>query len=1288
MGWLRGKKIARAIAIFVALLTVTAAVGPAVVVGSIGNDAGVGNDVGVGNDGPTVDDVGSADTRNDDGPSTDERRFDVNEINGTARLIVRFNRTRSSVTATSNGQVSTDDLERHANDSQVDFESFADRRAGVEIERRFWIANAMLIEVDTDRVPIDRLLDVHGVERVHENFEIAIDTASAGTASAGTASAGTTSAGTTSAGTTRSGGVGADEAGADAAVGTEPVMELRAGPRVASNGANATATTGGGSTTYGVEMVRAQSVWETFGTRGGNATVAVLDTGIDPNHQDLTVDAWAEFDANGNLVSDDLDNASDVDGHGTHVAGTVAGGNASGTAIGVAPEAELYGIKVLDDTGVGSFAQVIAGMERASNNASVDVIQMSLGSTGQVEDLIEPVQNARSSGKIVVASAGNDGDGASSSPGNVYESFAVGAVDSNRDVASFSSGETLNSSTDWDNKTLTSGWPDEYVVPDAAAPGVGVESAETGTTSGTTSKSGTSMAAPHVSGIAALVISSRRTAIDDADLYDAIRNTTDHPDDATDPDTRYGTGVVDGFAATAAATDYAAASVVNDAPTYVEANDTYRAKLRVANAENYTPTLATSEYLSAANVTVSVAEVGTSGTTVAVGNALNLSDVDGDTITVEVTPASDAVGRFALDHGIGGPNGTSANVTTATTRTHPDPLVHPAVTPDALNGSIGDVLNYTAANATVQLEAGTYDERVNASSAALTVNAGRTLDSVPSPSTTPTVNVTDDGPAVAVGDGGTIRGIALDRGGVVVNGSADGAVTNVTVTNTSDGLSVVNATNTTATGVTLDGAGDVVTVTDGTTGTTVDANVTAENATVRFGGVAPDTNSVTVDLANGRVVEAGGRNATLSNGTDPEVGPTPHEPIGAFLELNGTATDANLSVDVEYAETELDGLREETAELFRVNVTADEIESVASGSVDVGNDTVEGTVTSFSTFGVYAETTRTLNGTVTDAESGGPISGVTVAAERNGTPAGEATTGTNGTYTTDVLTGDLTVTAGANTGSYANGTGTVTVNTSDDTKTLNLSLTPTPDFVVDTLNGPAEISQDGSGEFDVTVRNDGAAAGDATVTFSVEGAGDQSAGVSNVSVGGKQTTTFTHSVASDDATGTYDVSASVGDDASSTTFDVVEAATEETDGDDGGGGGGGGGGSGGGGGGGGGGFAPQPDESENDSEAAEDPNADADTPVESTDPDGEADPEGTDETAGQDGTDGTDSAGGSGDTDDTAGSEGPQDPEESADGTAPPDDAAGGEVPGFGPLTAMAALFAAALLVRRRHRGG
>jgi subtilisin family serine protease len=433
----------------------------------------------------------------------------LRSANGTVEVVVRFEddaRVRPSSTGTA--EVSTAELKSTAETAQGSFERFAERKPGVTVEQRLWLANAMLVTVDTESVAVERLLEVRGVERVHENFRVEID-------SAATATGGPDSA---------------------------------AGPTVGTVSSTSTST----NATYGVDMVRAPAVWDEFDTRGAGATVAVLDTGIDPDHQDLTVSDWAAFDVQGTLVSEGPENASDVNGHGTHVAGTVAGGNASGTAIGVAPEAKLYGVKVLDDSGIGTFTQLVAGMEHVTEEPSVDVIQISLGSEGQFDEYIEPVQQSRNAGKLVIVSAGNGEVGASSSPGNVYESLAVGAVDENRDVASFSAGETLNTSTDWSNETLTADWPDEYMVPDVSAPGVAVPSAKPGDTYGT--ESGTSMAAPHVSGVAALLIAASTRDITDQELYDTLRDTATHPDGSA-PDTRYGAGIVDGYAAASSITE-------------------------------------------------------------------------------------------------------------------------------------------------------------------------------------------------------------------------------------------------------------------------------------------------------------------------------------------------------------------------------------------------------------------------------------------------------------------------------------------------------------------------------------------------------------------------------------------------------------------------------------------------------------------------------------------------------------------------------------------------------------
>ncbi|TKX77065.1 peptidase S8/S53 subtilisin kexin sedolisin, partial [Halorubrum sp. SD626R] len=313
-----------------------------------------------------------------------------------------------------------------------------------------------------------------------------------------------------------------------------------------------TVSTASVDATYGVEMVRAPEVWAEFDTRGGGATVAVLDTGVDPDHPDLTVTGWAEIDENGD-VNQTSDTPYDLNGHGTHVAGSVAGGNASGTAIGVAPNATVHAIKVFPgDERSTTFTRILGGMEHATEDSEVDVLQMSLGADGYYSEFIDPVRNARSAGKVVVASSGNRDTDPSSTPGNVYDSLAVGAVDSNRDVASFSGGERVDTSDAWGSDAPAE-WPDEYVVPDVTGPGVDVYSAEPGGTYGM--KSGTSMAAPHASGVAALMISASTRDVGGNELYDTLRDTADHPSDATDPDTDYGTGIVDAYAAVSAITE-------------------------------------------------------------------------------------------------------------------------------------------------------------------------------------------------------------------------------------------------------------------------------------------------------------------------------------------------------------------------------------------------------------------------------------------------------------------------------------------------------------------------------------------------------------------------------------------------------------------------------------------------------------------------------------------------------------------------------------------------------------
>ncbi|PAU82586.1 peptidase S8/S53 subtilisin kexin sedolisin [Halorubrum salipaludis] len=444
----------------------------------------------------------------------------LDDANGTTQVIVRFTPVEDpDALGEPDGNVSAAvaDLREHAAAEQAAFEAFADSRAGVTVEREFWLANAMLVTVDADEVTAASLLSVANVTDVHRN--VAVEPLRASARSSRTPGPRTPPSQNHRPQT--------------------PRLQIDAEPS--------------GSYTAGLRLVGAPTAWERFDTRGAGATVAVIDTGIDPGHRDVDLSGWASFDDNGTVVSDDLEDASDPDGHGTHVAGTVAGGDASGTHIGVAPEADLVGLDAFGENDTATFAAVIGAMEYATTESDADVLQLSLGSSGTFRGFIRPVRNARATGAVVVAAAGNEGANTSSGPANVYDALAVGAVDEDRAVAAFSSGQPINASAAFE--TYPEEWPERYVVPDVAAPGVGVVSAEAGTRNGYVRRQGTSMAAPHVSGIAALAVAATDGRVDDADLQAAIVDTAVHPTNATEPDDRYGHGVVDAPAAVGAAVE-------------------------------------------------------------------------------------------------------------------------------------------------------------------------------------------------------------------------------------------------------------------------------------------------------------------------------------------------------------------------------------------------------------------------------------------------------------------------------------------------------------------------------------------------------------------------------------------------------------------------------------------------------------------------------------------------------------------------------------------------------------
>jgi subtilisin len=162
---------------------------------------------------------------------------------------------------------------------------------------------------------------------------------------------------------------------------------------------------------YGVDNIDAEVVWGGAnkatnvipGRGGAGINVAVIDTGIDCSHPDLSPNCLYGV----NYVSKGKDPVDDH-GHGTHVAGIIAARDNGFGVIGVAPEATLYAVKVLDANGFGSFSAVASGIVWATRNG-MDVINMSLGGGGFSQAVADAVEAAWADGVLVVSAAGNAG---------------------------------------------------------------------------------------------------------------------------------------------------------------------------------------------------------------------------------------------------------------------------------------------------------------------------------------------------------------------------------------------------------------------------------------------------------------------------------------------------------------------------------------------------------------------------------------------------------------------------------------------------------------------------------------------------------------------------------------------------------------------------------------------------------------------------------------------------------------------------------------------------------------
>ncbi|MBI2410484.1 MAG: S8 family serine peptidase [Candidatus Kerfeldbacteria bacterium] len=386
----------------------------------------------------------------------------------------------------------------------------------------------------------------------------------------------------------------------------------------------------------------------TSGYTGNGILVAIIDTGADIDHEDLDANFWHPNNddcvingvfTNGGCPNGGYDiingdnNPNDDNGHGTHVTGILAAEDNATGVVGVAPSADIMAIKVLDADGAGDYADIIDGIDFAIDNGA-DIINMSLGamSTGTIlQDFQEAINDAEAAGIPVIAASGNYASNVQFIPASLESVIAVGAVQETTSQD--------NPDTDYNTRhAYFSNWGKVTV----AAPGSRINSTTNdGSYSGDT-WDGTSMAAPHVAGVVAL-LKQKNSAL----TTTAIRNVLEHT--ATDlgdtgKDEFFGSGLANAETALAALDDASTQKML------LEANWSDNSSITNGIGYELEPTVY-SNFLPADGSTTSLMRVRvmTANGTPINGAGVNLATTAGTmTSGATVTTGSDGTATFTL----------------------------------------------------------------------------------------------------------------------------------------------------------------------------------------------------------------------------------------------------------------------------------------------------------------------------------------------------------------------------------------------------------------------------------------------------------------------------------------------------------------------------------------------------------------------------------------------------------------------------------------------------------------